>query len=339
MNELLRRLLLLPPQASGASRALDTLHFVIAATTLLGALAIGLFTAFVVVRYRSRPGRETAPQTRMPGALEALLVASTLGLFLAWWTVGFRQYLGMREAPADALDVYVTARQWMWKFTWPGGDGAINVLTVPQGRAVRLVMTSRDVIHSFFVPALRLKQDVLPGRYVTTWFEATRPGEYELYCAEYCGLSHSGMRAVVRVLPPARYAEWLALSLRHADVGRAAGAEGELASRGRRVAERRGCFACHTTDGQRATGPTWRGLYGSTVALSGGRTVRADAVYLTRSMMEPSEDVVAGFTPVMPSFLGQLDPAEVAALVEFIKSLSGPGAPVAPPPPAPAGTP
>jgi cytochrome c oxidase subunit 2 len=151
------------------------------------------------------------------------------------------------------------------------------------------------------------------------------------------------MRAVVRVLPPAAYAEWLALAARHADVGRAAGAEGDLAARGRRVAERSACFACHTTDGQRATGPTWRGLYGSTVALADGRSVRADAVYLTRSMMDPTDDLAAGFTPVMPSYRGQLDPAEVAALVEFIKSLSGPGAPAAPlptvAPTTPAGTP
>lgn len=329
MNDLLRRLLFLPPQASSVARPVDWLHFTIIAASFLGALAVGAITLYSAVRYRRRAGHTVAPQLRMPVALEALLIAATLALFLGWWAVGFRQYLGMRAPPADAMTVYVTARQWMWKFTWPEGQEAIGVLTVPQGRAVRLVMTSRDVIHSVFIPAFRLKQDVVPGRYVTTWFEATRPGTYDLYCTEYCGLSHSGMTAVVRVLPPAAYAAWLARAGRHGDVGGVGPADdGDLAARGRRVAERASCLACHTTDGQPAAGPTWRGLFGRSVALSDGRALRADEAYLTRSMMDPTEDVVAGFNPVMPTYRGLLDPPDVAALVEYIKSLRGPGAPV-----------
>jgi cytochrome c oxidase subunit 2 len=329
MNELLRRMLFLPPQASTLAPSVDHLHFVVIGTTFLGAFVVFALTVLFAVRDRRRPGHRVAAPERMPGKLEALLIAATLGLFLAWWAVGFRQYLAMRQPPPDALTVYVTARQWMWKFTWPEGAGAINVLTVPQGRAVRLVMTSRDVIHSVFIPAFRLKQDVLPGRYVTAWFEATRPGTYDLFCTEYCGLSHSGMRAVVRVLPPAEYASWLARTAHHADVGGVGPSDdGELAARGRRVAERASCFACHTTDGQPATGPTWRNAYGRTVTLADGRTLRADEAYLTRSMMDPTDDLVAGFNPVMPTYRGLLDAADVAALVEYIKSLRGPGFPV-----------
>jgi cytochrome c oxidase subunit 2 len=225
----------------------------------------------------------------------------------------------------------------MWHFAYADGRSALGTLTVPAGTPVRLVMTSRDVIHSFFVPAFRVKQDVIPGRYTTAWFEATAPGTYEVFCAEFCGLSHSRMRGQVTVLPRGAYAAWLARTAAGGPGARAGDAEAptagafgdvsEMARRGREVAARRQCTACHTADGQRFVGPTWRGLYGSQVALRGGRTVLADEAYLTRSMMDPLDDVVAGFDPVMPAFRGVLEPGEVAALVEYIRSLARQGEP------------
>jgi cytochrome c oxidase subunit 2 len=216
--------------------------------------------------------------------------------------------------------VYVTAKQWMWKFTYLDGRASMDTLTVPVGRPVELMMTSRDVIHSFYVPAFRLKHDVVPGRYYAMWFEATMPGTYDIDCAEYCGLDHSRMLGTVRVLDAADYAAWLESTT--------PGPETDLVARGRDVATRRACVACHTLDGQRHIGPSWVALYGSTVALRDGRRIVADETYLTRSMMDPSAEVVDGYQPVMPSYRGILDQPEVAALVELIKSLRD--APVAP---------
>ncbi len=324
MNELLRRALGLPPQASAMAREVDHLHFVVISATMLGATLVALVALWFLARYRRRAEGPTPPVS-MPTGLEAALVAGTLGLFLAFWVAGYRQYLRMREPPRGALDVYVTAKQWMWKFARADGSSEGAVLVVPAGRPVRLVMTSRDVIHSFFVPALRLKQDVLPGRYVTAWFTADRPGTYDVFCAEYCGLSHSRMRASVVVLSPEDYQSWLEPSARREPGGI------DLPALGREVAVRRQCLACHTVDGQRHIGPTWRGLFGREVTLADGRRVVADEAYLTRSMMDPAEEVVAGFAPVMPTYFGVLDPPEAAALVEYIRSLrlTGPAPSVA----------
>jgi cytochrome c oxidase subunit 2 len=205
-------------------------------------------------------------------------------------------------------------------------------MVVPRGKTVRLVMTSRDVIHSFFVPAFRIKQDVLPDRYTGSWFKAERPGTYPVYCAEYCGLSHSRMWASIVVLEPEPYRQWLDGEIPEAVVAAAANARldgGRLAieqgptlvEQGRRVAAERGCLACHTLDGQRHIGPTWRGVYGSTVTLSNGERVLADEGYLTESMMDPPVQVVAGFAPVMPAYRGSLTQPEVGVLLALIKSL------------------
>jgi cytochrome c oxidase subunit 2 len=201
----------------------------------------------------------------------------------------------------------------------------MDTLTVPVGRPVRLVMTSRDVIHSFYVPAFRIKHDVVPGHDYSTWFEPTVPGDYPIRCAEYCGTNHSRMLGSVRVLSAPDYAEWLQARVRPdgdgvSAVGRSPGA-GDLADVGRDVALRRACVACHTVDGQTHIGPSWAGLFGSSVALADGRRVEADAGYLTRSMMDPLADIVAGYAPVMPTYRGILSEPEVAALVQYIESL------------------
>lgn len=221
----------------------------------------------------------------------------------------------MHDAPADAATVYVSAKQWMWKFTYPDGRVANDILTVPAGRSVRLAMISRDVIHSFYVPGFRLKQDVLPGRYTSIWFQATEPGEYPIFCAEYCGVAHSMMRGTVKVLSPTDYESWLSQPVKDASGLTDLRADGENAAR------KRECLACHTVDGQRHVGPTWAGLYGLWITMNDGRRVLADEEYLTRLMMEPNADVVDGYKSVMPSYFGLLPQPEVAAMVEYIKSL------------------
>ncbi len=312
MNDWLEHLLNLPPAASTYARDVDLLHLVVIATTMLGATAVFALALYFLARCRRRVPGETTARVITPVSQEIALVGSILALFLAFWVVGSVQYDRMETPPPHTMTVYVTAKQWMWKFAYPDGRSSLNVLTVPSGKPVTLVMTSRDVIHSFYVPAFRMKQDVVPGRYYTAWFQATTPGSYPIDCAEYCGVNHSRMLGTVQVLAPGDYARWLE--------GHPA-ATSDLVAAGREVAARRGCLNCHTLDGQRHIGPTWVRLYESTVPLEGGRTIVADDTYLTRSMMDPQADVVAGFQGVMPTYRGALEEPEVAALVELIHSL------------------
>jgi cytochrome c oxidase subunit 2 len=326
VNELLRRLLFLPPQASQMAEDIDALHYFVILVTMFASLLVGVVAWTFIVRYRRRTHRDVTTRVESSLAFEVPMIGGVLALFLLWWVIGFRQFVHIATPPPNTLDIYVVAKQWMWKFAYAEGPSAVERLTVPAGRPVRLIMTSRDVIHSLYVPALRLKQDVIPGRYVTMWFTADKPGTYPIYCAEYCGVSHSRMRGELVVLSDDDYGTWLATSESQAvaarDVnGPAAPSDSNLASVGRDVAVRRACLACHTIDGHRHIGPTWRGLYDAKVQLTDGRTVTADESYLTKSMMEPRADVVLGYNPVMPSYHALLTEPETAALVEYIKSL------------------
>jgi cytochrome c oxidase subunit 2 len=328
VNELLRRLLHLPPQGSSVARGIDALHYTVILTTFAGVALVALVTVSFAIRYRRRDDRPTVRPPRA-GRFEAGVIVALLAVFCGWWVVGFAQYRTLQTPPADALPIYVTAKQWMWQFADPAGPTTINTLTVPVGRPVKLIMTSRDVIHGFYVPAFRIKQDVVPGRAVTVWFEAVAPGTYDVLCTQYCGTRHSEMRAQVIALAPDTYAHYLGASRGKGD-GRG------LAARGREVAAARGCLRCHSTDGTPFAGPTWAGAYGRPRLLSDGRTVAIDEAYLTESMMDPNAAIAAGFPPVMPSYQGVLTPAETAAILEYIRSLAD-AAPVrpAPPPTAP----
>lgn len=316
--EALRALLFLPEGRSTVADAVDGLHGFVFAISALGALALAAFTLGATARWSTRDPRATTRRIVAPLWLELVYIVGLLAVFLLIWVLGFRVYARLITPPPGALDVYVTAKQWMWKFAYPDGRSTLDVLFVPAGRPVRLVMTSRDVIHSFFVPAFRVKHDVVPGRYQIGWFEADRPGEWPLYCAEFCGLDHSRMRARVVALSAEAWARWDAAEPElHAD-GRAS----DMVTRGRVVAARKGCLQCHSIAGDTHLGPTWVGLYGSVVALQDGTTVVADEAYLTESMMDPLARVVGGFDPIMPTYFGRLAPDEAAALVEYIRSLA-----------------
>lgn len=320
MNAFLRRCLNLPIEASTYAHEIDLLHFFVIASTMLGAAFIFLLALYFGIRYRRRSVGETTSRTGTSAPLEVLIIGSLLTLFLGFWVIGAVQYNHMFTPPPDAIPVYVTGKQWMWKFAYADGRSSMDVLTVPVHRPIKLVMTSRDVIHSFYVPAFRMKHDVVPGRYYTAWFEATTPGLFDVDCAEYCGVNHSHMLGKVRVLDAGDYGRWLASTT--------PGTNLDLVARGRDIAARYGCINCHTLDGQRHVGPSWAGLYQSTVKLQDGRSVDADEAYLTRSMMDPLADVVGGYKAVMPSYRGVLEQPEVAALVEFIKSIQSAPEPV-----------
>jgi cytochrome c oxidase subunit II len=313
MNALLRALLDLPPAASSYAAGIDMLHYFVIGTTMLGATFVFGLAVFFLIQSRRRVPGELTPRLQASAHSELTLIGGLLTLFIVFWLVGASQYDRMMTPPPDAIPVYVTAKQWMWKFSYADGRSSLDVLTVPKGRPIKLIMDSRDVIHSFYVPAFRMKQDVVPGRYYVAWFEATMAGTFDIRCAEYCGVNHSRMLGSVRVLDADDYRRWLETVQ--------PGEKQDLAARGLEIAARRGCLNCHSIDGQPQIGPTWAGLYGSSVKLESGRTVTADVAYLTESMMDPVADVVAGFKPVMPTYRGVLEEPEVAALVEFMESV------------------
>ncbi|MFT3773136.1 MAG: cytochrome c oxidase subunit II [Minicystis sp.] len=340
MNEFLRRMLFLPPQDSTVAYDLDWLHYFVILTTMAGAVLVTLVGGYFLLRYRLRAPESGRPNvdagTQAHFLWEASAIVGLIGLFLVWWFIGVKQFMRIRVAPENAMDIYVTAKKWMWKFAYPEGTRSVGTLYVPAGRPVRLIMTSRDVIHSFFVPSFRVKQDVLPGRYTTLWFQAISPGTYEILCTEYCGTGHSTMRGEVVALSPEDYARWagstqpthpkLAPPRYEAPaMGRPDAAmprqELSLVSMGERIAGEQGCLRCHTLDGTPHIGPTWAGLYRAEIPIEGGRPVVADEAYLTESMMDPAAKIHRGFQAVMPSYLGKLDGPEIAAIVELIRSL------------------
>ncbi|QRN97553.1 cytochrome c oxidase subunit II [Archangium violaceum] len=352
LEELFRKSLFLPEQASSIAKDVDHLHYAIITAALVMAALIFGFAAYCLIRFRRRS--ETDVTRKVQGTLgwELLFVGVPLTTFLVWFYIGYHDFIRMQTPPPGAMDVYVVGKQWMWKFTYPEGPNSIGVLRVPVGKPVRLLLTSRDVIHSFYVPAFRIKQDAIPGAYTQTWFEVTKPGSYRVMCAEYCGLKHSEMWAEVVALSEADWDAWMKeqregrVALRDASPSgpereepgiparRVArydaqephgevmyGERGTLPERGERVAAERGCLRCHTVDGTAHIGPTWLDLYGRQERLTNGETVVADEAYLTESMMKPQDRLVEGYEPVMPSYQGQLEAAEVAALLEYIKTL------------------
>jgi cytochrome c oxidase subunit 2 len=285
----------------------------LAASVAVLVLVTGLIVTFSV-RYRkgSKASRADLPEV-LSKEFEIGWTAATafLFLFIFWWA-GSAQLKGLR-APKTAIEMHVVAKQWMWKTQAASGVREINALHVPVGMPIRLVMTSQDVIHSFYVPAFRIKQDVLPGRYTETWFQATKPGVYPLYCAEYCGTDHSAMLGKVTVMTPEDYGRWTAAQPQPDD----------LSGQGKALFQQLGCASCHGPNAAGRVAPNLAGVFGSHVMLSDGRIVLADEGYLRDSIVLPDKDIVAGYPPVMPSFSKSVDEEGLVTLVAYLKSLSG----------------
>ena len=341
INELLRTILNLPPQATALAKEVDQLHYIVWATTMIGSLGtLAVMVAFLVKFRKAKVGNVTK-RVEVPLVLEVAFVAIPLVIFLAWFQIGFKQYVRLQTPPKNAIDIYVTGKKWMWKFAYPQGPNGLNVLRVPAHRPVRLLITSRDVLHAFYVPAFRVKMDAVPSRYSQTWFEAIKPGTYPIFCAEYCGTGHSMMLGQVIVMEPEAYDEWIAAESRGNKVAANSAVEtmsktdldADMVTQGKRIAAEQGCFKCHSVDGSTHIGPTWLNMYGSTHKLQDGSEVKVDEAYITESMMDPNAKQLAGYKLVMPSFLGKLDPAGTAAIVEYIKSLRTNEEGTKPPPP------
>lgn len=274
------------------------------------ALVLLVLVVFFSLKYRRGRGVDRTPPREMKG-IEVAWTITPLLIFFGIFGWAARDFVTLADPPPGALPVSVVARQWMWKLQHRNGRREINELHVPLGEPVVLTMTSQDVIHSFFIPAFRLKQDVVPGRYTRLWFTATRVGEFPLFCSEYCGSEHSMMTGRVVVMAPSDYGRWLA----------SGPAEPSMAQYGFALFRQLGCSGCHDA---RSTihAPLLDGLYGRTVHLQDGRSLVADADYIRDSILVPTKDVVAGFAPVMPSFAGQVSEEDLQALVAYIRSTS-----------------
>jgi cytochrome c oxidase subunit 2 len=327
MNDLMRRLLFLPVQASTFAKPVDYLHYFVIIVTMIVSVAVGLMAFGFFFKYRERRPGQSTPRVIPSVRFEIAIIGVPLAFFFLWFVQGYKDYIWYVSPPQNTMDVYVMGKKWMWKFAYPDGPNAIGTLHVPVNRPVRLLMTSRDVIHSFFVPDFRIKQDVLPGRYTETWFEATKPGRYQVLCAEYCGTWHSQMWGEIVVMTGPDFDTWMTEQKQgladRVDTGGDDGGSfrGSLVEYGRRIAGAQGCLKCHSLDGQPHIGPTWLDLYKRRETLESGEQVIADEGYLTDSMIDPRAKVVKGFKPVMPTYKGRLAAPEAAALVEFIKSL------------------
>jgi len=304
----------LPSQGSEGAAEVDRIFgFVFWVSAFFFLLIVALMVLFVI-RYRRRPGREDAePSPRHNTPLEITWTTIPILIVIAIFIWGFKVYLDINTPPANAYEVLVTGQKWKWLFTYPNGHVDEN-LHVPVATPIRLVMTSEDVIHGFYIPAFRLKRDVVPGRYVKLWFQATKPGEYQIYCTQYCGTGHSDMWAKAVVHEPGGFERWLEDASNFL-------AKMSPAEAGERLYRTRGCAQCHSVDGKGGTGPTFKALFGHQVPLDGGKATVADENYIRESILEPQAKIVAGFQPVMPTFQGRLKDQEITAIIEYLKTL------------------
>lgn len=300
-----------PPSASSTSQEVDGLFSYLLAVSGFFLTGIVLVMTYWLLKYRR--GRPVYRRARRISTIpfEITWTIIPLMFFMSFFVWSANLYYRIQDPPADSLEIHVVGKQWMWKIQHPTGNREINELHVPVGRSVKLVMATEDVIHSFFLPAFRVKQDVVPGRYSRLWFRAVKVGNFPIYCAEYCGTDHSLMVGRIIVMPPGEFEAWLA---------RGRPAE-PVAARGERLFREVGCSGCHQGAGV-VRAPPLEGLYGRPTPLADGQVVLADDKYLHDSIVFPNLEIAAGYAPLMPSFRGQLTEEQIFALVDYIKSLS-----------------
>ncbi len=302
---------LFPEQASTLAAQVDYLYFFLIAVSLFFSVLIFFLIYIFAVRYRRKSEQEVPEQ--IPGLLKLEILWSVIPFLLCMvvFVWGATLYFDTYSPPKDALEYYVVGKQWMWHIQHPTGQREINELHVPTGQPIKLTMATEDVIHSFYIPAFRIKRDVVPGRYTSMWFEATKPGEYHLFCAEYCGTKHSQMRGRVVVMEPADYQNWLSGGV----------ANEPLEVIGEKKFRQLACHTCHV-DKPDARGPSLVGVFGEPVRLQNGQTVTVDETYIRESILNPNAKIAAGYRPVMPTFKGQIDEVGLLQITAYIKSLA-----------------
>ena len=323
---------LFPEQASTMAAQVDYFYlFLIAISLFFGVIIAAMLVGFSI-RFRRRHPNEVGHHIHGSTVLEIAWSVIPFGITMVIFAWGVWLFFGFSRPPDNAHEVFVVGKQWMWKLQHMEGRREINELHVPIGQAVRLTMTSEDVIHSFYIPAFRMKFDVVPGRYTSAWFEATKVGEYHLFCAEYCGTEHSGMIGKVVVMEPADFEKWLSeqppapnppqgFAAAAAAPGAGAGAaSASPTAAGEALFTAKACATCHLPQGG-GLGPSLVGAFGEPVKLNDGSTATVDDAYIRESILNPTAKVVQGFQPVMPTFQGQLSEEQVLQLIQYIKSL------------------
>jgi cytochrome c oxidase subunit II len=301
---------LFPEAASTIATQVDALYFFLLGLAAFFSLLIAGLIVYFAIKYRRRSPREIGQKMSPHYALEITWTVVPFLITMVLFVWASRVYVAMTTPPNETLNVYVVAKQWMWKFQHLNGQREINELHLPVGRDVKLIATSEDVIHDFFVPAFRTKADVLPGRYVTIWFHPTKAGRYRLFCAEYCGTRHSGMTGEVVVMDPPEYQAWLS----------GGATQQTLSEAGQQLFSDLACNTCHRPD-LKGRGPVLEGLFGSMVTLQSGEKITADEAYIRESILLPAAKITAGYQPIMPTFQGQVSEEQLLALVEYVKSL------------------
>jgi cytochrome c oxidase subunit II len=308
------RQLTLPQDASTLAGDIDLLFEFITLLNIGFFVLIAGLVALFVVKYRRRSENDVTPHITHNFKLEVIWSVLPLFIVIGVFFWGFRGFMRANVAPGEAIEIQVKAKKWQWEFEYPDGMRSLNSFHVPLGKPIHMVMTSEDVLHSFFVPDFRVKQDIVPGRYTQVWFEATKTGPHQIFCTEYCGKGHSDMLAKVVVDDAAAYQKWLV--------------EGDeelksmpLPELGKLVYENRGCATCHALDGTAGQGPSWKGMFGQVHEMTDGQKMTVDENYIRTSILEPQKMIVKGYGPIMPTYQGLLRPREIDGAIAFIKTL------------------
>jgi cytochrome c oxidase subunit 2 len=301
-----------PQAASEQAGQVDALYFFLVAVTALFTALIAILVVVFAIKFRRKHDTEVGVAIHGSLALELLWTIIPLGITMIMFVWGAQVFFHMTRPPKGAMEIYIVGKQWMWKAQHMDGAREINELHVPIGRPVKLTMGSEDVIHSYFIPEFRVKADVVPGRYNTLWFTATKPGRYHLFCTQYCGTKHSAMIGWVTAMEPAEYQAWLG--------GGSSG--GTMADSGAKLFQDLACSTCHLENGQ-GRGPVLKGAYGKPVTLQSGQTVTVDDAYIRESVLNPQAKIVAGFQPIMPTFQGLVTEEQLLQLIAYVKSLGG----------------
>lgn len=305
---------LFPEQASTFAERVDALYYYLLSVSGFFVLLIFALIFYFAVKYRRRSEGEQTPSILGSIPLEVAWIVIPFILVMIMFVWGASLYFTAFSPPANAMEIFVIGKQWMWKVQHPEGRREIDELHVPVGYPVKLTITSQDVIHSFYIPAFRIKMDAVPGRYTSTWFEASKTGTFHLFCAEYCGTAHAGMGGRVVVMKPSEYEQWL----------RTGAPEESLVAAGGRLFQQLGCSGCHSQNSI-ARAPLLDGVYGKPVPLQSGQVVLADESYIRDSILLPQKDVVAGYAPVMPSFQGRISDEELMQIIAYIRFLGEEG--------------
>jgi cytochrome c oxidase subunit 2 len=300
-----------PEQASNFAPNVDALMAFLILVSVFFTVVISAAVVFFILKFRRKAENEIGVPIHGDMRLESMWIVVPAIIALAMFAGGAVVYVDFRHAPQDTLDLYVIGKQWMWKIQQPNGRREINEMHVPVGRDVKLVLASEDVIHDFFVPAFRVKMDVVPGHYNTMWFRPTKAGHYHFFCSQYCGTNHAVMGGWVTVMEPADYAAWLSGST---------GEDVDPVVAGEKLFVEKACSTCHLGNGT-GRAPSLNGVYGGTVRLADGSTVTADEGYIRESILFSNAKIVAGYQPLMPSFQGQLTEEQIMSLTAYIKSL------------------